>query len=350
VTTTVATQATSATTSSSSSSSRKTLRRLAERRVGQVQDFCRRALLLLLWQAWQMQVTPRGPELTQSAEHVFEVGPEVATTVTLRRLALEFRHRVSAFFLDLVDHAPADEPQRKVHRLAEDLELARRKFGRLLHATFFLYQKLRTLVPSELQGILECQAAPSPHLPFYVMPYKLGAAGLAECGVKIAAPQGGEGAIEESSCVPESFLAWIRSRIAELEEALPLEGGNCTIAELPGFIAELLRVRGEALSQTDIILTRRGQAAAEQGRLSNEEAFLHDRLDVLLADALTMYMSTWRSAPGARPGQRESRTRSRNSSSDSRRHHHRSAVGEPYAAASAGVARPSLLRLGPNRR
>merc|ERR1719447_561233 len=100
------------------------------------------------------------------------------------------------------------------------------------------------LVPSELEGVLESPAAQMLQLPFYVMPYKWGAGGH-ERGFAIAQRQ-------EAAAVTGfphgSFLAWMSARIAELEEALPLQG-DCTI-ELPGFISELLGVRAQAVCQT----------------------------------------------------------------------------------------------------
>lgn len=50
--------------------------------------------------------------------------------------------------------------------------VGRGAFGRLLHASLFLYQKLRTLVPTELEVTMKDPLSKLVPVPFYVLPYK----------------------------------------------------------------------------------------------------------------------------------------------------------------------------------
>merc|ERR1712061_896560 len=84
------------------------------------------------------------------------------------RLVLEFRHRLSSYFMELL---PADAVEAQIV-MTETLERSRRGFGRVLLAALFLYQKLRTLVPTELHEAMEDPAGKLVPLPFYVLPYK----------------------------------------------------------------------------------------------------------------------------------------------------------------------------------
>jgi len=88
---------------------------------------------------------------------------------------------------------------------------------------------------------------------------------------------------------------WLEARIEELEERLPLNASSSFA--VPDFVALLLRVRDEAAAVSPQACT--DLTAAPHEGLRAELAHMQDRLDVLLADAFTVYMSGWRMLPTA---------------------------------------------------
>jgi len=225
---------------------------------------------------------------------------------TLKRLILEFRHRLSTYFMERLPAEPAAEAQRAA-AMVEFLDRTRRGLGRVMHAMLFLYQKLRTLVPTELHDAMEDPAGKLVPLPFYILPYKAQHA-LRQGAVAVV--QSAYGAPRPPQCprVPldcpddvrgfgdPRLARWLAEHVAELEELLPLHANSAV--EVPHFAARLLKVRLEA--------TRAAGREAWQGAAMPREAHLQDRLDVLLLDALTVYMSAWRSA-GSQPKPRLSK-------------------------------------------
>lgn len=212
----------------------------------------------------------------------------------LRRLVLECRHRLMASFLELV----SPDPELAEARLAEALGQLRHSFGRVLHALLFLYQKMRIFLPGELAETMRDPASSMLPVPFYVLPYK-GPQQLTEELVGRAASPGPwpplppEASPRQRGTCPRRLTAWMAQRVEELEKALPLHDAGSS--EVPHFLARLLWVRGHAV---------RALGACGLPELSMEEATLHDRFDVLLADALTVYMSAWRTAADAAPTER----------------------------------------------
>jgi len=242
-----------------------------------------------------------------------------ATAESLKRLVLEFRHRVAASIAELLPSSSMDLVESRTV-LAAAFDRGRRSFGRLLNASLFLYQKLRALLPSELEEPLQDPLSRMVPVPFYVLPYKAQfamrrgasriAAGRQESMGKEKqqpgfrpAPSKGEG--------HGAFHAWLLARIEELEERLPL---NATSSfAVPNFVALLLRVRNEAAAVSPQTCTDL-KAAPHEG-LRAELVHMQDRLDVLLTDACTVYMSGWRMLPVAlepkpprAPGARRSST------------------------------------------
>lgn len=234
-----------------------------------------------------------------------------ATFSTLKRLILEFRRRLSAFFMELL---PADPVEAQM-AMAGLLDSTRRSLGRVLHATLFLYQKLRTLVPTELHEAMEDPAGKLVPLPFYVMPYKsqsvLRQGADAVVRSAYGAPRGARTPKVPIECPANlkgsgdpRLTTWMAEHAAELEELLPLHSSSPT--EVPHFLERLVRVRVQAV--------RAASGKAHRPSMPPGDAQLHDRLDVLLLDALTVYMSAWRLA-GDKPAQDFKRGRGRRSSS-----------------------------------
>jgi len=214
--------------------------------------------------------------------------------VTLKRLVLEFRHRIAAALSEMMTGAP----ERARTLLMENLADGRKSLGRLLHAALFLYQKLRTLVPSELQESLQDPLSKLVPMPFYVLPYKAqlalkhGAAAIVRGGCRcrrsrsplrmfsLHAPEAED---------KETRPVWLEALVLDLEERLPLASSSQT--EVPSFIAHALLARMQVAST--------GNACYAEGTVPAQDMQIRDRLDVLVVDALTVFMSAWRFVPDA---------------------------------------------------
>lgn len=291
---------------------RTAVRGYAERHIEHLQ---RRMLLWDAWQLWstlvrtadlrarlelavadELHLATQCKAREQGLASVLTARFPEPTAASLKRLLLEFRHRVAAGLAEVLPADPVD-PVEACMVLAGTLERGRRSFGRVLHAALFLYQKLRTLVPSELQEPLADPLSRLVPVPFYVLPYKAqhamrrGAARIvqgcrrdARSGtLPMPAPRPGAPGQER-----QSFQAWLAARVEELEERLPLNASSPV--EVPNFLAQLLWVRAQAAAGA----TGGQGAAVHGGPRIGQEAHLQDCLDVLLADALTVYMSAWR--------------------------------------------------------
>lgn len=223
--------------------------------------------------------------------------------LTLKRLTLEFRHRMSADFLERM---PSDFAQYEAV-LSNTLTFARNRLGRMFHAMFFLYQKLRAVVPGELREVLSEFGCRSVEFPFYMLPYKAfrdgncqgrrSEQGFPEFRSKPTEPVQASNQRHNSNIRPRltepvqgrvnsraDLSAWMAATVEELEAELPIDGA----VGIPRFLAKLLRARAKAIEAA---------GASDCPVLSTTEANLHDRFDILLVDALTVYMSGWQSAP-----------------------------------------------------
>eukprot|EP00746_Dinoflagellata_sp_MGD_P165316 gnl/MRDRNA2_/MRDRNA2_94517_c0_seq1.p1 gnl/MRDRNA2_/MRDRNA2_94517_c0~~gnl/MRDRNA2_/MRDRNA2_94517_c0_seq1.p1 ORF type:complete len:1036 (-),score=243.87 gnl/MRDRNA2_/MRDRNA2_94517_c0_seq1:151-3258(-) len=192
----------------------------------------------------------------------------------VKGLLLEFRHRLASAICEALPQVDTDlETRRKA--LVRLLDIGRSSFGRALNAAVFLYQKLRTLVPSELFEEIEDPLGGVVPLPFYVKSYK-----VKHALKRMTQPRGssqGEGVTPRK--------AGLASRIEELEERMPLNARS--FFEIPHFIADLAEVRAQASSTRGL----------EEADLAQSLPQLRDRLDVLLVDSLTIYMSAWKLIP-----------------------------------------------------
>merc|ERR1712066_506392 len=150
----------------------------------------------------------------------------------------------------------------------------------------FLYQKVRAYVPSELQDSLKDPLSKLVPLPFYVLPYKAHHAmqrGLTaiESPRQSQKPSTRKGSIAAPPPMSSDMREdWFREKISDLEEMLPLASSSSVA--VPHFLAHLMQCRD---------LTLR---AGMDEELFLKEAPLRDRFDVLIADAVTVYMSAWR--------------------------------------------------------
>ncbi|CAE7746789.1 RAB34 [Symbiodinium microadriaticum] len=213
-----------------------------------------------------------------------------------------------------------------------DMFIEREVGGEAKHASLFLYQKLRTLVPSELEETMRDPVSRLVPVPFYVLPYKFrlavhrGVGGLAQ---GIAAPRKG-------SCP--------RAHLQELQDMMPL----CTSdGAVPNFLVRLLAVRGaEASPASSEPATEAAAAAAQSG--------VRDGLDQLVVDALTVYMSGWRMCNGGSAKMEETEPVSMLAASRQileRRGRSPAAVGRPQPRPKQGhdLLQEPKLRLGPDR-
>eukprot|EP00930_Biecheleria_cincta_P038785 TRINITY_DN26658_c0_g1_i1.p1 TRINITY_DN26658_c0_g1~~TRINITY_DN26658_c0_g1_i1.p1 ORF type:complete len:998 (-),score=257.45 TRINITY_DN26658_c0_g1_i1:55-3048(-) len=210
---------------------------------------------------------------------------------TLKKLLIEFRYRLAEALAEApgASTAVSCSADASLQAFMGTLELGRSGFGRWLHAALFLYQKLRTLVPSELELAMRDPVSKLVPVPFYVLPYKVrlavkrGTVALAR-GDGSKSPQPGRQLLRRAP-------AGAKEQLEELEDRLPLCASDP--AAVPSFLASLLCIRSQALL---------GQSAPPGFR---------DGLDVLAADALTVYMSGWRRTEhcrGALPGPLERST------------------------------------------
>eukprot|EP00439_Symbiodinium_sp_Y106_P085144 s574_g27.t1 len=200
------------------------------------------------------------------------------------------------------------------------------------HASLFLYQKLRTLVPSELEETMRDPVSRLVPVPFYVLPYKFrlavhrGVGGLAQ---GIAAPRKG-------SCP--------RAHLQELQDMMPL----CTSdGAVPNFLARLLAVRG---AEAEPVSSEPATEAAAAGAPSG----VRDGLDQLVVDALTVYMSGWRMCNGGSAKMEETEPVSVLAASRQileRRGRSPAAPGRPQPRQKQGhdLLQEPKLRLGPDR-
>jgi len=198
----------------------------------------------------------------------------------LKSLILEFRQRVAEALAEAPGASAAanGSTEAALHALVATLELGRGGFGRLLHASLFLYQKLRTLVPSELEVTMNDPLSRLVPVPFYVLPYKVrlalqrGSSGLARGEPEVCAPHG-------------KRRGGKKAQLEDLQDRLPLCASDPTA--VPGFLSQLLSVRATAGESAEPMT-----AAAAAQNLNG--AGFRDGLDLLAADALTVYMSGWR--------------------------------------------------------
>merc|ERR1740138_735391 len=126
---------------------------------------------------------------------------------------------------DLVHAAPRREV------LAQALGSGRHGFGRFFHAALFLYQKLRTLVPSELFETMQDPLSKFVPVPFYVLPYKvqhaLRGAGKSPNAAVVARGLSSSGSSTGALPPPPppapppgtpEWEAWLDARVRELED------------------------------------------------------------------------------------------------------------------------------------
>mmetsp|Transcript_42867 Transcript_42867/g.100554 ORF Transcript_42867/g.100554 Transcript_42867/m.100554 type:complete len:917 (-) Transcript_42867:60-2810(-) len=210
------------------------------------------------------------------------------TMATLKDLLAEFRHRTSAFVGDL---SPVHEGSEAPSTMAAALSRGRDQFGRFFHAALFLYQKLRSLVASELREQLQdplCQLVP---LPFYVLPYKLQNALRTSSAAMVRGVRGsGTGGLRQLPGPPDAADpdAWFKTHIHRMEEHLPLSSRSP--AAVPRYLCELLSFRDEVKQRQP----RPGTLQSDSESSHPLEVHWRDRTDVLLVDALTVFMSAWR--------------------------------------------------------
>lgn len=265
----------------------------------------------------------------ETSDGQIEAGSLERKLSVMKSFVLEFRKRVAEAVAELPG-ALNDFAEGQAFQTT--LEIGRGSFGRLLHASLFLYQKLRTLVPSELEETMRDPVSRLVPVPFYVLPYKFrlavhrGVGGLAQ---GIAAPRKG-------SCP--------RAHLQELQDMMPL----CTSdGAVPNFLVRLLAVRGaEASPASSEPATEAAAAAAQSG--------VRDGLDQLVVDALTVYMSGWRMCNGGSAKMEETEPVSMLAASRQileRRGRSPAAVGRPQPRQKQGhdLLQEPKLRLGPDR-
>mmetsp|Transcript_50430 Transcript_50430/g.117710 ORF Transcript_50430/g.117710 Transcript_50430/m.117710 type:complete len:877 (-) Transcript_50430:29-2659(-) len=206
------------------------------------------------------------------------------TMATLRELLVEFRQRTSAFLSELLPSGGSDWPT----VMASALNKGRNQFGRFFHASLFLYQKLRTLVGSELRETIQDPLSQLVPLPFYVLPYKLQHALRASSAAMVRGARSsrqGKGGRPLAGDA-ESYFS---ERVGKMQENLPLSSQSQV--DVPHYLADLMNLRVEVNEPP----SRPGgtpRVTQEERQLSQVRC--GDRLDVLAADALTVFMSAWR--------------------------------------------------------
>jgi len=199
----------------------------------------------------------------------------------MKSFIFEFRKRVAEAIAELPGALHTDSGVAEGRAFQKILEIGRGSFGRLLHASLFLYQKLRTLVPSELEETMRDPVSRLVPVPFYTLPYKfrlavhrgIGVNGLAR-GLPVQRDGGG--------------ASW-HARLHEMQDLMPLCASPSAI---PFFLAQLLALRCEDKGQGTAAEPRTDAAAAAAMGMPSES--VRDGLDQLAVDALTVYMSGWR--------------------------------------------------------
>ncbi|CAE8734923.1 unnamed protein product, partial [Polarella glacialis] len=270
----------------------------------------RAQLELLISDELRMADERRSRELAASELGGVSFGAETSersteeNLITLKSLIVEFRQRLAQAIAEVpgASFASSDGPSDAgLAALTATLELGRGGFGRLLHAALFLYQKLRTLVPSELEATVKDPLSRLVPVPFYVLPYKVrlalkrGASGLARGETEAT-----RSSVAQRAGGGSNGVAWMKARLEDLEDRLPLSFSDPVA--VPTFLARLLRVRSAASAPKSVAGAGLPEpvtaAAAAAACSSSHDANFRDGLDLLLADSLTVYMSGWRSSHG----------------------------------------------------
>lgn len=203
---------------------------------------------------------------------------------SLKSFIFEFRQRVAESVAELPGAAQAAHGLEGSQALVKTLELGRGAFGRLLHAALFLYQKLRTLVPTELEVTMRDPLSRLVPVPFYVLPYKVPP--KVRLAVQEVGAQRSVGGLARS--LARGGPGQGRGQLEELQDLMPLCASDRTA--IPGFLAQLLRIRGAAGPPSEPL-----EGEPRRG------AGYRDGLDQLVVDALTVYMSGWRLSRAAVP-------------------------------------------------
>lgn len=257
---------------------------------------------------------------------------------SLKSFIFEFRQRVAESVSELPGAAQAAHGLEGSQALVKTLELGRGAFGRLLHAALFLYQKLRTLVPTELEVTMRDPLSRLVPVPFYVLPYKVPP--KVRLAVQEVGAQRSVGGLARS--LARGGPGQGRGQLEELQDLMPLCASDRTA--IPGFLAQLLRIRGA------------GPPSEPMEGEPRRGAGYRDGLDQLVVDALTVYMSGWRLSRAAVPAvpavpaepvsveaapKRSSEPLQRREASEGRERRARGPQGEAWQG--------MKLRLGPER-
>eukprot|EP00931_Biecheleriopsis_adriatica_P087576 TRINITY_DN62019_c0_g1_i1.p1 TRINITY_DN62019_c0_g1~~TRINITY_DN62019_c0_g1_i1.p1 ORF type:complete len:1094 (+),score=230.28 TRINITY_DN62019_c0_g1_i1:82-3363(+) len=223
----------------------------------------------------------------QDSEERYASGRDLldSTIGTIKSLLVEFRQRVAEAVAEApgASSAASGTTEASLQGLVATLELGRGAFGRLLHAALFLYQKLRTLVPSELEVEMRDPLSRMVPVPFYVLPYKVRLA--VKRGVK-RGPIGLARGQPPHNLQRRGTPFGSKAQVEELQDLLPLCASDPVA--VPRFLGKLLNVRSQAQESAFDAEPRMADALEVGG------AGFRDELDQLVADALTVYMSGWR--------------------------------------------------------
>ena len=195
---------------------------------------------------------------------------------SLKSFVFEFRQRVAESVAELPGASQAAYGLEGSEALVKTLELGRGAFGRLLHAALFLYQKLRTLIPTELEVTMRDPLSRLVPVPFYVLPYKVPP--KVRLAVQEVGVQRSVGGLARS--LARGGPGQGRGQLEELQDLMPLCASDRTA--MPSFLAQLLRIRAAAEPLDSHEAPQRSGAGYRDG------------LDQLVVDSLTVYMSGWR--------------------------------------------------------
>lgn len=248
---------------------------------------------------------------------------------SLKSFVFEFRQRVAESVAELPGASQAAYGLEGSQALVKTLELGRGAFGRLLHASLFLYQKLRTLIPTELEVTMRDPLSRLVPVPFYVLPYKVPP--KVRLAVQEVGVQRSVGGLARS--LARGGKVEGRGQLEELQDLMPLCASDRTA--MPGFLAQLLRIRAAGEPDSHEAPQRSG-------------AGYRDGLDQLVVDSLTVYMSGWRLSRVAGDAAKEVEVPRRSEAISIAR----SEVPGPSRSRCRGVqGEVSMkLRLGPERR